>query len=186
MHSATFFAPVDIVMRHTIYVPRDASHPETLQSVGEALRIADWAAPYVNRRGHNLTVWRVRTSDLSNSRVLAAFRSRGILSLPALIAGKEVLIGCSAIEHFYRGVVSGASDQPESSIGMRVAPRNRGRPYLGPSTSTSAVDASPSGVDNSGTDSLTGEDILAEFYGDEAAAFKGGAVSDHEFGTAVS
>ena len=175
-------------MRHTIYVPRDAPHPETLQSVGEALRIADWAAPYIGRKGHKLTVWRIRASDLSNQRVLAAFRSRGISDLPALIAGKEVLIGCSAIEGFYRGVISVAPPPITPDGEMRIAPRNRGRPYLGPSVMTTTMDATPRSADNSGTDSvaLSGDDILAEFYGDEAAAFKGGSVSDHEFGTAVS
>jgi len=175
-------------MRHTIYVPRDAAHPETLQSVGEALRIADWAMPYVRRGGNELTVWKIRAGDLGNARVLAAFKARGITSLPALIAGSEVLIGCAAIEHFYRGVISGAADTPEPRVEMRIAPRNRGRPYIGPSVATSAVDSAPRGIDNSGTDAveLTGDDILAEFYGDEAAAFKNGATHDHEFGTAVS
>lgn len=181
------FALAHSEMRHTIYVPRDAPHPATQKAVSEALRIADWAAPYIRRRGDELLVWRVRAGDLGNARVLAAFESRGVTSLPALIAGKQALIGCSAIEGFYRGVISGAAeDNIEPAAELRIAPRNRGRPYLGPSAKSPA--AAPRGVDNSSTDSVefTGDDILAEFYGNEAAAFKGGTTDDYEFGTAVS
>ena len=189
-------------MRHTIFVPQ-AELPETLQSVGEALRIADWVTPYLRRRGADLTVWHVRPFDLGNPRVIAAFKLRRIESLPALIAGPIAIVGCAAIEGYYRGLVAGdtaadyevtASDDRirNNDPNFRINSRNRGRPNLGklssaatavPATAVPAINAQDAMYAAVSTEEDSGEDMLAAFYGREVDAFQKGTPDDYEFGT---
>jgi hypothetical protein len=154
-------------MQHTIYLPNDDTRAEVQRTTAEALRIADWATPYLRRLQITLIVWRVRASDLSNPRVVAAGNARGVIASPGADIG---------------------APPPHSG----VAARNRGRPHMG-HKQPGAVDAGPAGIDNSptggdaGAEDVTGDDILAEFYGNEANDFKGGgAARDYEFGTAFS
>jgi hypothetical protein len=180
-------------MQHTIYLPNDDARAEVQRTTAETLRIADWATPYLRRLQITLTVWRVRASDLSNPRVVAAFKARGVESLPALVAGPSAMVGCAAIEGYYKGVIA----SPGADIGAPpphsgIAARNRGRPHMG-HKQPGAADTAPTGIDNSptggdaGGEDVTGDDILAEFYGNEANDFKGGgAARDYEFGTAFS
>jgi hypothetical protein len=165
---------------HVIYVPQDAVG---VQTVSEALRIADWATPYLKRNGVALVVWKVRLTDLSNPRVLAAFKSRGIGNLPALISGANVLVGCNAIESYYRGMFSGATAAPSEHIFGGIAPRNRGRPFMGPRPSTLPRDVNVNEAPAAPVEiSESGEDILESFYDDEARRFSGSPIDADSFG----
>lgn len=105
---------------HALYLP-PAAHRAAAAPTRRALECVEGAAPALRRQlGVTVEVYALRPKDAANPRVAAAFRRRGISSLPALLAGGRAYVGCRKIEDYYsRRLSRGAGAR-------RGAPRDPG------------------------------------------------------------
>jgi hypothetical protein len=86
-------------MRHNIYVP--VPDQDTHREFNALWQVIERVTPILKEGGNCLTVWEIRNCDLANPRVKAAFATRGIYDLPALIAGDSIAVGGRAIENYF-------------------------------------------------------------------------------------
>jgi hypothetical protein len=88
---------------HAVYLPPTAAAaPAAAGPARRALEyILDVAPALRQRLGITVEVYTLRPKDAVNPRVTAAFRRRGIGSLPALLAGGHAYVGCREIEEYY-------------------------------------------------------------------------------------
>lgn len=99
---------------HALYVALADKSPAGRQ----AIEFLGGAAGYLRRQGIAVQVYRVRPRDLRDSRVLEAFRRRGIGRLPAVLARGRPLVGLAEIHAYY----AGPSQAPGFASGPRQSP----------------------------------------------------------------
>jgi len=107
---------------HALYLP-PAAHRAAAAHTRRALECVEGAAPALRRQlGVTVEVYALRPKDAANARVAAAFRRRGISSLPALLAGGHAYVGCRAIEDYYgRRLNRGGNGGPRGPAGRGAA-----------------------------------------------------------------
>jgi hypothetical protein len=95
---------------HAVYLPPTAGAvPAAAGPARRALEyILDVAPTLRQRLGVTVEVYTLRLKDAADPRVTAAFRRRGIGSLPALLAGGNAYVGCREIEEYYSRRISRA------------------------------------------------------------------------------
>jgi hypothetical protein len=88
---------------HAVYIPPTAAAvPAAAGPARRALEyILDVAPALRQRLGVTVEVYTLRPKDATDPRVTAAFRRRGVGSLPALLAGGHAYVGCREIEEYY-------------------------------------------------------------------------------------
>jgi hypothetical protein len=96
---------------HAVYLPPTAGAvPAAAGPARRALEyILDVAPTLRQRLGVTVEVYTLRLKDAADPRVTAAFRRRGIGSLPALLAGGHAYVGCREIEEYYSRRIGRAS-----------------------------------------------------------------------------
>lgn len=102
---------------HALYLP-PAAHRAAAAPTRRALECVEGAAPALRRQlGVTVEVYALRPKDAANPRVAAAFRRRGISSLPALLAGGRAYVGCREIGDYYSRRLSRGAGAPRDPGG---------------------------------------------------------------------
>ena len=95
---------------HALYLP-PPSRGAVATPNRRTLKYIESVAPTLRQQiGVSVEVYALRLKDAANPRVAAAFRRRGVSSLPALLAGGRAYVGCREIENYYSRRLSLASD----------------------------------------------------------------------------
>ena len=90
-------------MTHALYLPPASQGAAAATASRCALEFVEGSTAELRRQlGITVEVYALRPKDATDARVLAAFRGRGVSSLPALLAGGRAHVGCRAIEEYYK------------------------------------------------------------------------------------
>jgi hypothetical protein len=103
-------------MTHALYLPPASQGAAAATASRCALEFVEGTAAELRRQlGVTVKVYALRPKDATDARVLAAFRGRGVSSLPALLAGGRAHVGCHAIEEYYKRLLPPAAASPPAA-----------------------------------------------------------------------
>lgn len=102
----------------TVYIPDRTAEP-----VRRTLIYLASVAPWLRQGQIEIRVYRIRRVDATNPRVLAALRTRGVTSLPALFSNGRPFVGATAIYRFCESALKVVA--PPAAATRRPTPTQR-------------------------------------------------------------